>query len=158
MLQLYQEILGLRFERDASLADGAWAPGIDAYQVYDAKTGARLGAFFLDLHPRDGKYGHAAMFPLQSPSLPLYGTAATGAKGAAKNGAATKQQQQQQQQQRLAGVGALVCNFPASTPTAPALLPHSDVVTLFHEFGHVMHQVLASTDLARFAGASSDCD
>jgi Zn-dependent oligopeptidase len=146
MLSLYQEILGLRFERDAVLADGAWAPGIDAYQVYDAKTGARLGAFFLDLHPRDGKYGHAAMFPLQSPSLPMYGTAV-----AAKTGAAPADPEQQQQ--RLAGVGALVCNFPASTPTAPALLPHPDVVTLFHEFGHVMHQVLASTDLARFAGA-----
>ena len=43
-------------------------------------------------------------------------------------------------------VAALVCNFPKGTPDKPALLPHDDVETFFHEFGHGMHQVRLRTN------------
>jgi hypothetical protein len=47
-------------------------PGaLTPHQVFDAKSNALIGVFYLDLHPRDGKYGHAAMFHLQPPSYLL---------------------------------------------------------------------------------------
>jgi thimet oligopeptidase len=65
------------------------------------------------MHPRDGKYKHAAQFPL-------------------KDGVRGMQLPE----------GVLVCNFAAPSPGNDALLEHDDVVTMFHEFGHLMHHVL----------------
>jgi thimet oligopeptidase len=78
----------------------------------------KLGRIYLDMHPRDGKYKHAAQFPL-------------------KDGVRGVQLPE----------GVLVCNFssPAADPVAgggPALMEHDDVVTMFHEFGHLMHHIL----------------
>ncbi|GBF99417.1 thimet oligopeptidase [Raphidocelis subcapitata] len=138
MLSFYQGLLGLRFEADEQLTKDAWAPGVKGYRVFDSSSGDPIGAFYLDLHPRPGKYGHAAMFPLQSPSK-LYGA-------------------NESRPQSAGGVAALVCNFPASTATQPSLLPHDDVVTLFHEFGHLTHQLLGRTNLSAYAGAAVDTD
>ena len=65
------------------------------------------------MHPREGKYKHAAQFPL-------------------KDGVRGVQLPE----------GVLVCNFPRPTSGDPALMEHDDVVTMFHEFGHLMHHVL----------------
>jgi thimet oligopeptidase len=90
------------------------SPWHRSVQVYDVYRGSQKhGRIYLDLHPRPDKYKHAAQFPLVS---------------------------------GLAGVqlpeGALVCNFPDPDVQNPALLEHDDVVTLFHEFGHLMHHIL----------------
>jgi thimet oligopeptidase len=45
--------------------------------------------------------------------------------------------------------GALVCNFPGGTPGDPGLMQYDDVVTFFHEFGHLMHQILGGTAVVR---------
>ena len=85
----------------------------------DARRPAKLGRIYLDMHPRDGKYKHAAQFPL-------------------KDGVRGIQLPE----------GVLVCNFPAPIPAGgrpaghAALMEHDDVVTMFHEFGHLMHHVL----------------
>ena len=42
------------------------------------------------------------------------------------------------------GISAIIANVPRSTPGSPALLRHDDVVMLFHEFGHVLHEVLGT--------------
>ena len=62
MLGMYQELFGLTFTADATIP--VWHPDASAYRVNDAATGGQLGYFFLDLHPREGKYGHAATFPV----------------------------------------------------------------------------------------------
>ena len=83
-------------------------------KVYDVMRGDdKLGRIFLDMHPREGKYKHAAQFTL-------------------RDGVAGKQLPE----------GVLVCNFPNPRTDAPALMEHDDVVTMFHEFGHLMHHVL----------------
>jgi len=77
------------------------------------RDGQVIGRFFLDMHPRADKYKHAAMFPIQT------GLAGT----------------------RLPWA-SLVCNFP-NPAEGPALMDHKDVVTFFHEFGHLIHHLLA---------------
>jgi thimet oligopeptidase len=51
-------------------------------------------------------------------------------------------------------VASLVCNFPKATESQPSLLLHSNVETFFHEFGHVLHNVLTKAELASFSGTS----
>ena len=50
---------------------------------------------------------------------------------------------------------SLVCNFPEPTAEDPGLMQYSDVVTYFHEFGHLLHEVLGGRQ--RWAGQSGDC-
>ena len=45
-------------------------------------------------------------------------------------------------------VSTLICNFPEGTATEPSLLYHTDVVTLFHEFGHLVHSMLGRSDIS----------
>ena len=100
-------------------------------EVFDVIDGAeRIGRLYLDMHPRAFKYKHAAMFPLLS-----------GIDG-----------------KRLPRA-ALVCNFPSPTPDHPALLEHTDVVTFFHEFGHLMHHILGGRQrFSRFSGVATEWD
>ena len=65
MLEIYQRLLGLRFTEMVG-APGGWHEDVTLHSVTDAATGEVIGYFFMDLHPRDGKYGHAAMWGLQS--------------------------------------------------------------------------------------------
>ncbi|HUJ61799.1 MAG TPA: M3 family metallopeptidase [Kofleriaceae bacterium] len=88
-----------------------WHASVVAYDV--VRHGERLGRIYLDMHPRDGKYKHAAQFPL-------------------KDGVRGVQLPE----------GVLVCNFPDPASAGAALMEHDDVVTMFHEFGHLMHHVL----------------
>lgn len=49
-------------------------------------------------------------------------------------------------------VGYLVCNFPPLDENGLSLLTHDDVVTLFHEFGHMLHHLLTRIDLPSISG------
>ena len=46
----------------------AWHPDVRYFDVLDAKTGRFLAGFYLDLFPREGKYNHAAAFPIRGAS------------------------------------------------------------------------------------------
>jgi thimet oligopeptidase len=127
MFAIYQSIFGLKFEPlDAPYK---WIGDLQLYEVSDAKTGEPLGLFYLDMFPREGKYNHFAQFGL------IDGKALPDGK-----------------YQRP--TVALVCNFPAPTKDRPSLLSHSDVETLFHEFGHAMHSILTRAKYSRFSGTS----
>jgi Zn-dependent oligopeptidase len=52
----------------------------------------------------------------------------------------------------------MVCNFPPPQPNKPSLMAHDEVVTLFHEFGHVMHGMLTRAQYARFSGSNVERD
>ena len=116
MFAIYQKIFGLKFT--AVEPPYVWAPGVQLYIVADAATSAPMGAFYLDMFPREGKFNHFACFPQLSGGVMADGRYAL-------------------------PVAALLCNFPAPSAEQPSLLKHSDVVTLFHEFGHVMHAMLS---------------
>lgn len=131
LFELSQEAFGLRFVRvdDAK----AWHPDVTFYEIHDAESGELLSHFYLDLFPREGKFSHAAEFPMV-PSRRLRD-------GSYQN-----------------PVCAMVANFTKPTEGTPSLLRHSEAVTLFHEFGHVLHQNLGRTELGRFSGTNVERD
>jgi thimet oligopeptidase len=111
-------------------APSVWHEDVRLFEVYS--NGELTGRFYLDLFPRDNKFNHAACFTI----IPGKETD----KGYQKPTA------------------ALVTNFPRPTEHSPSLLPHSDVVTLFHEFGHLMHDLLTKAPLAAQSGTSTKRD
>jgi thimet oligopeptidase len=120
LLDVTARLFGLRYEPvpDATV----WHEDVTAYDVFSGDE--TLGRIYLDLHPRDGKYKHAAQF-----------TVADGLAG------------------RQLAEGALVCNF------SRGLMEHDHVVTLFHEFGHLVHHVLAGRgEWTRFSGVATEWD
>jgi thimet oligopeptidase len=105
----------------------AWHPDVTAYEVWS--NGELVGKFYFDLYSRPNKYKHAAMFTVRSAKL-------------LDDGSYQKP------------IAALVCNFP-KPGTEPALMSHDDVVTFFHEFGHVLHHLLTRAELAAYAGTNT---
>jgi len=99
--------------------------------VFDViEDGALVGRFYLDMHPREGKDKWFSAAPI-----------VTGVRG------------------RALPEAALICNFPESDENDPGLLQYSDVVTYFHEFGHLMHAILGGhTEWAGLSGFATEGD
>ncbi|KAI1097683.1 Metalloprotease [Jackrogersella minutella] len=143
MLHIFEELFGLVFvELDPDdrkrlspthkAEDITWHEDVIVFSVWDdSSEGDKFaGYLYLDLHPRQGKYGHAANFNLQPGFLKKDGT-------------------------RRYPSTALVCNFSKPTETKPSLLKHDEVVTLFHELGHGIHDLAGRTTFSRFHGTST---
>ncbi|KAJ2858282.1 metalloendopeptidase [Coemansia erecta] len=131
VLDIYQEMLSLRFVKVAD--PPVWHADVEMYEVWEAAEDTFIGHFYLDLYPREGKYNHAAVWPIR----PRF--------------------------ERLDGsheypVAAMVANFPKPTSSTPALLKHTDAVTFLHELGHVFHSICSVTKWGRFHGTSTEHD
>ncbi len=131
MFDVTGRVLGIRYEQVQDIP--TWHPDVRTYRIIDADADAPIAVFFLDLHPRDGKFTHAACWPLQAGCRLDDGSYRT-------------------------PYAAVLCNFTKPTKDRPSLLKHDEVVTLFHEFGHVLHDCLTEVDLARFSGADTEWD
>ena len=129
-MNIYQEFLGLKFRRIETA--NVWHEDVSYYEVKDEETEKILGHFYLDLHPRKRKYKHAAAFPL-IPRGVIDGKVRT-------------------------PTVAMVTNFPRSTKSKPSLMSHANVVTFFHEFGHIMHSICSEASYSRFAGTNVESD
>ncbi|KAK4448492.1 peptidase family M3-domain-containing protein [Podospora aff. communis PSN243] len=143
MLKIFEELFGLvfveltpedrkRLSPTGKAEDISWHEDVIIFSVWNDATEGEdfVGYLYLDLHPRPGKYGHAANFNLQPGFVQKDGT-------------------------RRYPATALVCNFSKPTPKKPSLLKHDEVVTLFHELGHGIHDLAGRTRYARFHGTST---
>jgi thimet oligopeptidase len=130
MFKVYSQLLGI----EISKIEGApvWHPTAALYQIRNKGSCAPLAHFYMDNLPRPGKRGGAAAFPLIA-----------GRKVA--NG-------------YIAPVSAVVANFNPPTGNKPSLLSHDQVETLFHEFGHIMHQTLTKAPYGSISGTSVPWD
>ena len=134
MFALTAEVFGLEYRRvpDAK----AWHPDVTLYEIRDSASGELIAHFYADLFPREGKFYHAAAFPLELGHRRADGSYAT-------------------------PVSAIVANLTPPGPDRPSLLrhgPHGEIETLFHEFGHILHESLTRAESTRFSGAETERD
>jgi thimet oligopeptidase len=129
LFEIYQTLLGVQYVEVENPV--VWHPSVKLYQI--RRGGQIIAYFYMDLFPREGKYNHFAAFDI------LKGFRQT-------NG------------DYRAPVSAIVGNFPPPSADNPSLLGHDDVETVFHEFGHIMHQTLTRANYAAFSGTSVKTD
>ncbi|MBI2519346.1 MAG: M3 family metallopeptidase [Bdellovibrio sp.] len=123
--QVAQKLYGLHFILDSEIE--TYNPEVRVYRVLDSKQRV-LGIFYADFFPRAGKRSGAWMTEFRSQSK------STG--------------------EELCPHVAIVCNFTKSTPDQPSLLGLSEVLTLFHEFGHALHGLLSDVYYESLAGTN----
>jgi thimet oligopeptidase len=111
----------------------AWHPDVTLYEIRDRAQDKAIAYFYADLFPREGKFGHAACFAIIGGLRLPDGS-------------------------YRAPVAAIVANFTKPTAGSPSLLKHNEALTLFHEFGHVLHFCLTEVDHPRFAGYDTEWD
>jgi oligopeptidase A len=116
MFKVVETIYGVKIR--ASTAE-AWHADVRFFEIGD-RAGRRVGEFYLDLYAREGKRGGAWM-----------------------DDAVNRRVRDARVQTPVA---FLTCNFSAPVGGKPALFTHSEVITLFHEFGHGLHQLLTRVD------------
>lgn len=112
MFNFYQKLLNINIREVKGLP--VWYSKVKSYELF--MDGKKMGTFFLDLYPRPNKYTH-----FETANISLYHRTA---------------------KQEILPVGVLICNFPEGTATEPSIMEHQDVITMFHEFGHLIHFLL----------------
>lgn len=112
VLDVAGKLFSVKFEQVKDAA--VWHPSVECWEMFE--DGKLAGRFYLDMHPREGKYSHAAQFNV-------------------KTGVAGEQVPE----------ACLICNFPGGTDDGgdAGLMEHGDVSTFFHEFGHLLHTLFA---------------
>ncbi len=138
MFKLAETLFGVVImQKDMTL----WHKDVMFFEIKnnDSLGGSLVGHLIMDLYPREGKFGHAAMF----------GTIDSGEEAYKSDG-------------QVAPLATIVCNFPMpkkkGSATIPSLLSIGEVETLYHEFGHSLHHILSEVKLSSFAGTNVSWD
>jgi mitochondrial intermediate peptidase len=151
MQVLVQRLFGIEMREEALSPSEQWdveslEPGNDQPSttrlqkfVFTAPDGRPLGTLYFDLYPREEKYGHAAQFTVRC--------------GCALNQTSDSSSILKSEDQYQYPIVVLVCNLVNS----PAL-NHSEVETLFHEFGHALHSLLSRTRFQHMSGTRAAMD
>ncbi len=141
MFSIYAGLYGIRFTQRATacvapgeaLPEGAvevWHPEVLFYDVHDEESGEHLGSFYADWYPRESKRGGAWMDCLSCGQPPVGG------------------------KPRVPHLALMCGNLTRPVGDKPALLTHYEVETVFHEFGHLLHQVLSDVEVRSLAGCN----
>lgn len=130
MLDLFGHLFDITFN---PVNIPVWHEDVKAFAIKDAQDGRLIAYFYMDLYPREGKYKHAACFDLVGGEEKQDGTYQT-------------------------PFVAIVANMNKPSKEVPSLLKHGEVETLFHEFGHVLHNALTRAKYAPQAGTSVSWD
>lgn len=109
--------------------------GLRKFEFHHEHDGA-LGSMYFDLHPRDGKFVHAAHFTIRC----------------------GRNREEDIGSDRQLPIVALVCNLSPSSSDSDALLSHSEVETLMHEFGHGCHSLLSRASFQHLSGTRAAMD
>ncbi|KAH8495439.1 hypothetical protein H0E87_018570 [Populus deltoides] len=131
ILKITQDLFGLRFQEVADAE--VWHGDVSVFSVFDLSSGELLGYFYLDIYMREGKYGHTCVVALQNGALSYSG-------------------------ERQIPVALLISQLQKGNGGHSGLLRFPEVVSLFHEFGHVVQHICNRASFARFSGLRVDPD
>ena len=120
------KLYGLNFIKNEDIP--VYHEDVTAYEVNDAETGKHLAVFYADFFPRAGKRNGAWM---------------TVYRGQSKEDGVDHRPHI-----------SIVCNFTKPTKSTPSLLTFNEVTTLFHEFGHALHGMLANGTYESLSGTN----
>ena len=127
LTDLVKKLFGVTFIK---LPHQMWEKSVPVYELVD-KDKSVIGYLALDLYPREGKYGHAAMFDFQ------YG-----------------REKEYEGDERTPAFGAIVANYPVPNKNNPSLMSAWEVEALFHEMGHSLHLILSKVPHKSISGTS----
>ena len=127
--EISNKLYGLNFKKNSTI--DTYNDEVNTYEVKDEKNNF-IALLYTDFHPRKGKRGGAWMTSYK----PQY---------IFKNN---------NQRPHI----SIVCNFTRPIKNKPSLLTFSEVTTLFHEFGHALHGILANTKFKSLSGTNVSWD
>jgi len=117
MFETYHRLLGITVKETFGLP--VWYSKVRTFEMFVGNK--KVGSFYFDLYPRQNKYTHFACFAISEANPTV--------------------------SNEILPVAALLCNFPEAAPGEPILLSHQDVIILFHEFGHLVADMVVRSDL-----------